>query len=335
MALHPYSYALTILIVAAHVIGCGADAPPGNDRNGMLGSPIDQGGGAGTMAPGTPGIPGMASSVTGDDPFGNTNAAPTELPDLGIAPGEECKSPTVVFVIDGSGSMCEVFGGSTRWGELRAALLNPQGGLIYRLESQGSFGMLLYDGSVDLALTGMAATGTPAPACAGAGAFMRGMGECPQLIEVPPALFNANAIDTAFPQAELGGSTPTDKAMNHVVDQLVADSAGIPPDMNDRFIILATDGQPNDVCVGGLGGDGLAQQQAVLTAVDRGAAAGITTFVISLAGGDPVLEAHLAEVAVRGDPWNPAAVTYSPADPDSLVSTLLTLLGTAFGCNLE
>src|SRR5690349_175235 len=35
-------------------------------------------------------------------------------------------NPTVVFVIDGSGSMCAPFGnGATRWSALRSALLDP------------------------------------------------------------------------------------------------------------------------------------------------------------------------------------------------------------------
>ncbi|HXH28008.1 MAG TPA: hypothetical protein VNL37_03120, partial [Candidatus Polarisedimenticolia bacterium] len=91
-------------------------------------------------------------------------------------------------------------------------------------------------------------------------------------------------------------------------------------------------GQPNDICVGGLGGDGTAQQQGVIAAVDRAAQAGIRTYVISLAGGDAALEAHLTMVAQHGDPTNPMARTYTPMTPDDLLATMKILLGNALGC---
>src|SRR6185312_330062 len=97
---------------------------------------------------------------------------------------------------------------------------------------------------------------------------------------------------------------------------------------------LATDGAPNDICVNGTGGDGSPQRQGVLAAVDRGAAAGITTWVISLAAGDAALQAHLDEVAKHGDPKNPSAMTFSPTNPDELIMTLARLLGGAVGCNI-
>src|SRR5262249_3357411 len=155
-----------------------------------------------------------------------------------------------------------------------------------------------------------------------------GSADCLPMQEVAPAKGNAAAIDRFFPRAELGGSTPTDKAMNREVDALIA--AQVPPwdpFSEPQFIILATHGAPNDSCKGGLGGDGTAQQQAVIAAVDRGVAKGIITFVISLAGGDMVLEAHLQEVARHGDPANPAAHSFSPANPAELVMTLKMLLG--------
>lgn len=83
-----------------------------------------------------------------------------------------------------------------------------------------------------------------------------------------------------------------------------------------------------------MGGDGSVQRQGVLDAVDRGASAGITTWVISLASGDPALQMHLDEVARHGDPTNPAAHTFSPTNPDDLLLTLARLLGGAVGCNI-
>jgi hypothetical protein len=102
-------------------------------------------------------------------------------------------------------------------------------------------------------------------------------GMCPLLLEAMPAkLGNANAIDMVFPMTELGGSTPTDRALSHVVDALIPTIGQPMPDgmpQGPTYVILATDGAPNDICVGGVGGDGVAQQQGVIAAVDRAAIA--------------------------------------------------------------
>ena len=248
-------------------------------------------------------------------------------------------TPSIVFVIDGSGSMCEQFGGSTRWQALRSALLDPMKGLIKRLDSSVWFGATLYDGTIDpfLALSSGGSLGMTS-ACELQHLDQKSSGECPGLTEVmPPKLNNAMAIDAAYPQAELGGSTPTDKAMKHVMDALIATRQPQAPDQqaqNPVYVILATDGAPNDICVNGVGGDGSVQRQGVISAVDAGAAAGITTWVISLAGNDAALQSHLDEVAKHGDPTNSMAHTFNPTNPDDLIMTLAQLLGGAVGCHI-
>lgn len=101
------------------------------------------------------------------------------------------------------------------------------------------------------------------------------------------------------------------------------------------YVILATDGAPNDICVGGAGGDGSAQRAGVIGAVDTGSAAGITTWVVSLADGNPQLQQHLDEVARHGDPMNPNARTFVPTNPEELIMTLAQLLGGAVGCDIN
>ena len=248
--------------------------------------------------------------------------------------------PTVVFVVDGSGSMCAPFGETTtRWQALRSALLDPMKGLIYRLQNAVRFGITLYDGTIDPMLSD-ATSLIQNPPCALIYATLGGknMGMCPQLLEaMPPKLDNASAIDMVFPQVELGGSTPTDRVAAHVIDALIASQVPARPDEpapSKTYVILATDGAPNDICVNGKGGDGSQQRQGVISAVDRGAAAGITTWVISLAAGDVALQAHLDEVAKHGDPSNPGAKTFSPTNPDELIMTLAVLLGGAVGCHV-
>lgn len=248
--------------------------------------------------------------------------------------------PSIVFVVDGSGSMCAPFGSVTRWQALRSALLDPSAGFIYRLQSSVRFGASIYDGTVDMTLASndpFSVIATP-PCALLSSALLPPGGMCPQLLEVMPArLDSAMAIDMAFPEAELGGSTPTHKVLEHVMDELIPTLQEPAPDgqpMGKVYVILATDGAPNDICVGGVGGDGVAQQQAVVDAVDRGARAGITTWVISLADGDPALQMHLDQVAKHGDPQNGAARTFNPTDPDELLNTLAQLLGGAVGCHV-
>lgn len=343
---------LVSISVLGSVVGCGASSDDGGSARG--GFPTGP----------RPTTPTAVAARSGGSSFGgNSGGFGLSQPELagssaiapsspGVAnkPGQVCASavvrtakatPTIVFVIDGSGSMCAPFGGSgSRWQALRSALLNPMSGLVYKLQNLVSFGISVYDGTIDtfLALLGGGGGGGN-EACALGYTAMKMEGQCPQLIELlPPKLNNAMAIDMTFPMTELGGSTPTDKAMGHVMDMLIPMIQQQGPDtkaMNPVYVILATDGAPNDICVGGLGGDGSVQRQGVISAVDRGAQAGITTWVISLAGGDPALQAHLDEVAKHGDPMNAMAHTFTPTDPGALVQTLSALVGGAVGCDIS
>jgi len=245
--------------------------------------------------------------------------------------GNGCVNATVAFVIDGSGSMCEPFGSSTRWTALRGALLDKTKGLIYKLQSQASFGLYLYDGSLDPSL--LQQGGAAASSCTSPGTRTRlNATGCEQIVEVKPAAQNAAAIDMRYPAQELGGSTPTDRAMKYAVDALLKERGpSYSMDFNPQFIILATDGAPNDICTGGTGGDGTAQQMNVIAAADRAAQMGIKTFVISLAS-DPALQAHLDLVAKHGNVSDPSAHTFSPTSSDELVTTLTTVLRGALNC---
>jgi hypothetical protein len=214
-------------------------------------------------------------------------------------------------------------------------------GFVYRLQQSVLFGAALYDGTIDANLSIASQSGLiQNPPCALLAGALGGkdVGMCPQLVEaLPPRLNNAQAIDMIYPAVELGGSTPTDRALGHVMDALIAGKTPQGPDApapSPVYVILATDGAPNDICINGTGGDGSVQRQGVIAAVDRGTAAGITTWVISLADGDPALQTHLDEVARHGDPRNPTAHTFSPTNPDELLMTLAQLLGGAVGCHI-
>ena len=308
--------------------GCGGD---GDTTSGQRGSAARSGGGfSGNSAfPGGPGAANSGSPAVGD--LGRPGLLPPVMqPPPGSIGGSSCLSATILFVIDGSGSMCDTFGTATRWTALRSALLAPMTGIIPRLEGEAQFGLMIYDGNIDPTASSMATMGSPSPQCAGFGGL--GNMECPRLTQVQAKFGNSAAIGQMFPNKEPGGSTPTHKAMDLAVQQMMMSAAGKDPLSSPHFIILATDGQPNDICTGGVGGDGSAQKQAVIAAVDRAIGAGIRTFVVSLAGMDQALEMHLAEVAKHGDPMNPAARTFSPMTPEDLQMALRTVLSSALGC---
>lgn len=321
-----------VLMLGVAVGGCSAEDPMLGGRAGAGMFPVGGAGGQ-TATAGGPG--GGLAGGSGTNSFGNPTG-PAKMIGDGTMKGNSCLEPTVWFVIDGSGSMCDTFGGGTRWTELRKTLLDPMNGLIYRFQQQVDFRVVLYDGNIDFAALAMATGGTPSPMCAGGGGLGRmGGDQCPQLRKSPSGRNMASAIDGMYPQMELGGSTPTDRAMNMTVDELIAANPGANAMLHPKFIILATDGQPNDICTGGMGGDGAAQQAAVVSAVEKAYGAGIRTYVISLANGDPGLEQHLTMVAQRGDQMNPMAKTYSPASPDALLADMKTLLGNALGCAVQ
>jgi Mg-chelatase subunit ChlD len=249
---------------------------------------------AGAAGRGTGGIGNVGNPNGQPMGLGGTGAAGTSSSSGSGSSEEECatatvhtsmSTPVILFVVDGSGSMCDAFGGSTRWQALRTALLDPMNGLVYKLQASVVFGTMIYDGTIDFMALASATNQSPAPDCAGMYTAMKATGECPQLIQVAPALNNAPALDQAFPATELGGSTPTHKAMKAAVD-LLSTMVSTNPDMpgNPLYIILATDGAPNDICMGSMGSDSAVQQMQVIAEVDRAASMKITTFVVSLAG---------------------------------------------------
>jgi len=249
------------------------------------------------------------------------------------------KQPIVTLVIDGSGSMCAPFGEATRWQSLRSALMDPDG-IVTRLQGAVSFGMTMYDGPFELGgliggifgggAMGSAMMGGSAqnPQCALMGA-QNSMGKtCPNLINVPTALNNAMAIANMYPMTELGGSTPTHKALTVVVDHLLEQGASPDSNMQPQYIVLATDGEPNELCANPSGVD---PRMEVIAQVKRAADENIKTFVISLAGDDPGLMNHLVAVAEAGKTGNPP---FSPMNKQDLVSTLGQIIGGAVGCEV-
>ena len=278
---------------------------------------------------------GPASFGNADDGFGNTTGG-AGSGSTGVLPGggTGCASamvrgarvtPTIWLVIDGSGSMDEAFGASTRWNELRAALMDPAGGVVPTLQAAVLWGMVMYDCPIDFgAIFGglFGGGGTDAGTATGM---------CPRLVKVDPALNNYNAINDPanYPAMPLGGSTPTHNALDAVLPFVATPPQTPDGTVSPIYVVLATDGQPNDFCSGGIGADASA---LVLTAAQKIADTGTKMYVISLAGGDAALQAHLEQVAMIGGTGKPP---FTPMNKADLLQTFQEIIGGAVGCEIR
>ncbi|MES1177385.1 MAG: vWA domain-containing protein [Myxococcales bacterium] len=184
--------------------------------------------------------------------------------------------PTVIMLIDQSGSMDQKFDTGNRWNVLRDALIDVNTGIISTLQAKVRFGLALYtsDGGF------------------GGGQQMK---TCPIITPVPPALNNYAAISTVYKPNDWKGDTPTGES----VDAAVKILDGV-TDEGPKVIVLATDGEPdsctdpNPKSMAGLD----AARQLSVSAVQNAFKKQITTFVISV--GNEVGEAHLRAVANAG-----------------------------------
>lgn len=208
--------------------------------------------------------------------------------------------PTVMLLIDQSGSMTESFGGTNRWNAVRDTLMDGSTGIVHQLESDVRFGLSLYTSH-------------------GGGA------SCPELTQVPVALDNYDAIQAVYGQASAEQDTPTGDAVEVVATQMVPLTEPGP-----KIIVLATDGEP-DTCADPNSQTG---QPEVIAAVEEAYSNGIETYVISV--GDGVSQSHLQDVANAGVGnavgGGTNAPYYQALDPQALVDAFDTIINGARSC---
>lgn len=231
--------------------------------------------------------------------------------------------PRVVLVLDGSCSMSTNYPANGaqsasmctnnpngRWAALRKALVDPNSGVVPKLQGVVEFGVVVF--------------GT-APTCPIPGE------------PVTPALHNLSAIEAKLPQVQPGMYTPTGPALDWVYTNLI-EAVGPDYKAGPQVVILATDGEPNS-CGGGGGGRGgqvTTNYQPSIDAVKKGTGLGAKTYVISLADSSGQFHDHLQELANLGNPdAKGAAMLYEPASPDQLANNLMSLVGAAVGCKIE
>jgi hypothetical protein len=239
--------------------------------------------------------------------------------------------PTIWLVIDGSGSMLNPLGlanPQSRWSALYDALMNPDNGIVKSLEKDVQWGVVLYDGPSP---GGMASVMFPD----GGVKNFPPAETCPRVAVVEPKKEAFADIAMVVGADPLGGSTPTDKALEVVVNHL-PDQSGQVLDARvyPTIVVLATDGEPNDFCtlepVLGLpiGGD---VRPKVIAAVRQMESMSVKTYVISLAGEDQNLTAHLNQVAAAGGTKMPP---FFPTTKDQLVQAFKDIIGPETACDV-
>ncbi|MGH1344416.1 MAG: vWA domain-containing protein [Nannocystales bacterium] len=211
--------------------------------------------------------------------------------------------PTVILLIDQSGSMTAGFDGSNRWDVVREALIDPDTGVIAALQDDVRFGLALY---------------TSNGGDAG--------GACPVLVEEAPVVASLDAITATYEPESPTGDTPTGDSIDAVVEALAADLTDGP-----KIIVLATDGEP-DTCEVPNPQEG---QVEAVTAAENAYTDGIETFVISV--GNDVSETHLQDMANAGVGWMPGdadAPFYVPSDADAMVAAFEEIINGVRSCVL-
>ncbi len=210
--------------------------------------------------------------------------------------------PTIVLLIDQSGSMTEDFGGQMRWEAVRATLL-ANGGVVDPLQDKIRFGMTLYTSNVD-AMT------------------------CPLLDVTSPAFDNLDAMVTAFDASGPDGDTPTGESLDLVAADLAADSGAT----GQKIIVLATDGEP-DTCAEPNPQNG---QPEAVAAAENAYELGVRTFIVSV--GQDISAGHLQDMANAGagvQDGQTDAPYYQALDADSLTTAFDEILASVRECRFE
>jgi hypothetical protein len=245
-------------------------------------------------------------------------------------------TPTIWLVLDGSGSMVNPLDGApdmkSRWAALHEALMDPDLGVVKALEHDVKWGLVLYDGPGG-------AGGQPLPD-GGFKMFEAPPADtCPRVIVSEPKKDAYMDLSAIVKDEPLGGSTPTDKALNVVVSHL-DDMTGQVLDarINPTIVVLATDGEPNDFCGNGMQGGGLFGgfggadvRPQVVAAVKQLASMDVKTYVVSLAGADMNLTAHLNDVAAAG---GTGKQPFIPMSKDQLVQAFKDIIGPPTACDV-
>jgi hypothetical protein len=146
---------------------------------------------------------------------------------------------------------------------------------------------------------------------------------------VPIAPMNAAAVTTSLTGNLFNGQTgtPTRRVLQGAVSYLTGLT-----DMNPKFMVLATDGQPNCATATGLNMDDSAgSEQAVADALT----AGIPTFVVGIGNTGAVASLNRMAIAGGRPKTGGTASYYQVDDAAALGSALATIVGQTASCTFD
>jgi len=236
---------------------------------------------------------------------------------VSLTVGFEGKTPTVMLLVDQSGSMNDAFPANqkatTRWTVLRSALMDPSTGAVKKMESTVRMGLAMYTSN----------HGSDG-------------GACPMLTQVGINLDNYNAINRVYQMSKPLGDTPTGESIAAVAQELASQ-----PD--PKYILLVTDGLP-DTCADPDASNSTARQNAANDATVKAAQAafaqGIRLFMMGVSS--DIAPSHLQAMANAGAGLDPAttgsaaASYYVASDNQADLATQLSgIIGSTRTCTFH
>jgi hypothetical protein len=222
--------------------------------------------------------------------------------------------PTVMLMVDQSGSMTSSFGdaGGTRWTVLRDLLMNPDGGLVKTLENDVRWGLALFtwDGKHNIST-------------------------CPEVTTVAVAIDNYNAMNTVYQAANPIDNTPTGDSLLKVagiVDGGIVDGGFVTmPSDGPKVIIIATDGDP-DSCAS-KGTNDQASQNFTVAAAAAVYDAGVKVYDIAVSSTlNATKQQQVANAGVGLDPDKGDAAVYRADDPATLINAFDAIITSTRSC---
>ena len=265
---------LSTLLVCAALGGCVGSIDGG-------GEPLD---------PDEPDDPGNPGGGGGDDDCASVQVDLTDT------------IPTVMLLVDRSGTMDFDFANTSRWWAVYDTLFDDQVGVVKRLEQDVRFGMALYTAD---------------------------NGVCPIIEQMAPAMGNYLPLRGLYESYDPVDETPTAVS----IDAMVTTLSGI-QETGPKIIVVATDGEPDTCEVPDP--DGLPEaRSAAVGAAQRAHMAGIDLYIISV--GDQIAQSHLQDMANAGvgkplgGPDN--APYYQAFNADALVGAFDSIIGGVRSCS--
>jgi hypothetical protein len=291
-----------VVVIAVAAGGCGF--APGATGGGAQGTG-NSGGPLGTGASTGTGLVGGGGAQNGNGGIPGMNCASVNQP-LAKLP------PDILIVLDASGSMNQdvnngdcggTCGANSKWALLTPALND----VVMQTQGNVNWGLKMF---ADTDST---------------------CGVSPNTVAVPVALNNAGSIATqianrtdANGQVTMGSRTPTRLAENAAVTYLNTVQT-----QNPKFILLATDGQPNCAASGSNTAD---DTPGSVTAVTNAMTAGFPTFVVGISAPAGAANDALNMMAVAGGYPRAGSPQYYPvtsaAEFAAVLQTLVTIAGT-------